>query len=295
MASGAPIHIWNRALARIGSEKIESTVGDHPAAEAFRDLYDNMLQEVLEARRWRWPRRQRPLSSLDSQSYDWPGDGATVVFQIPFGFLETTQVTVAHVVGGTATTLTPTTQYTFNISTVSGVPSTVTLIGVVPGVGESLRVTVTVEREGWEHLYRLPTDCVTPIALLGEDQRIELTPERERDAWELMIDDTGEGLMLATDVDPANVEALEFIAFITHVRAMPALFQKALVTRCAAELALVLKKKPAEATYWRKQYELDLGYAFAKNSNNRQPGAPPPTPSLVARGGRTSSWHRRRR
>lgn len=285
MASGTRLDIWNRALGRIGSEPIESETEDRPEAAALVRLYDDLLREVLEARRWPWAMRQRPLTQVGSQSYSWPGDGAQTTFEVPFALLDPSQLEVAHVAGGVATVLTAS-QYT--LAPVAAPPpfATVTLVGIVPEVGESVRIKVTTSRVGWEHLYALPADCVTPVALLAEDQRYELQSEDERDgyAWDRLIDDSGTGFVLACDLDAGDFEVLEYVAYITHVRAFPALFQDALVWRCAAELALEIKKDSKLAGQLLQQYERSVGVAFAKARNNRRPGPDPITPSMRARG-----------
>lgn len=296
MASGTRLDIWNRALRRIGSDILQEETEDRPEAEDLRLHFDDCLREALEARRWPWAKRQRSLVKADSQPYTWAGNGATVVFGVPFPYLESAQLEVAHVVGGVATVLTAGSDYT--VAPVLAPPpyANVTLTAIVPAIGESVRITVTASRVGWEHLFSLPGDLVTPCALLVEDQRLELTPTDERIEWDRLIDDSGTGYLLATNLDAGEFEVLEYVAFITHVPAWPALFVNAMVYRCMAELMFGAKKKPAEGEAFMRAYEKAIGLAFGKAKNAREPGPPPVSPSMRARGLVTdprSRWGRR--
>jgi hypothetical protein len=141
-----------------------------------------------------------------------------------------------------------------------------------------------VERIGWEYFYALPDDCVTPICIiLSDGSRNSLQPLAGRTPFTVMTNDDDDGLILCTDVDGDDIDALEYVALIDDVRMMPRLFVDALVWGLTAELFYGLKKSIAEGDDALRKYELALMKAAAYDANIGH-DARPPTPGLTARG-----------
>lgn len=285
MATNSKVGVWNRALRRIGeSESLETESDDRPAADACRLYYDDCLREVLEAKPWPMLRREVPLSEISSQVVRYDGTGSQTVFNIPYAFLSTTQVAVELIdSSGTATIQTAGTDYTVKPAIPSqGVEAEVTMASA-PAADEDVRITVTTSRVGWTNLYQLPPDCVTPVALLTQGERIDLTPENMKEEFDRVINDAGDGYMLCCNVD--DVEAFEYVAYIDNVLAWPALFLDAVVFRLAAELALDIRKDPQLAGQMMQlaMVAIDRAYAMARNARHKTPELPQ-TPLLASRG-----------
>lgn len=287
LPSNIKIDVWNLALDFIGETVAiasESEVATRVEAAVCDRHYDNLLREVLEQRHWLWALRQRPISTIDTQqTTSAAAVGGETIFDVPFYFLSTTQLSVVRIaVGGTETTLTAVTDYTITLA-VPGTNAKITLIAALTA-GQKIRSTVAVSRVGWDHVYALPSDFVAPVAILYSDVRFSLLDVDSRQLFAVMPNDQGNGLVLCTDMAAADVDALEYVALIDSVAMMPRLFVTALAWRLAIVLANALKKDPKTAMYCREQYEQALDLASAHDQNIVNDGREPLTPSLAARG-----------
>lgn len=281
--SSSKVAVWNRALIRIGeNDLIETEEEDRPAAEVCRLVYDDIVREVLETRHWPWALRQRPISNIDEQIITADGDGLQTVHAIAFAFLDSSQVEVVQIDGSTETALDADDDYSVTPA-VDGNDAYITLDAAVP-IGQSLRITVTTSRSGWLHVFPLPSDCVTPVALLHQNTRYALTPAALRNEYDIVLDDAGEGQLLCANVDASDIDGLQYVAAVEIVSAMPRHFVNALAWRLAAELADPLKKDTQKAEACFKSYTLALSAASAQGQNLEQQSAEVKTPSITARG-----------
>lgn len=144
-----------------------------------------------------------------------------------------------------------------------------------------------VTRNGWEHVYSLPTDCVTPIALLPEDTKFADLAVGDRIPFEIMSDDDGEGQLLCTNasLDDADFAVLEYVAFIDDVGAWSGMFMDAVAWRLAVELSAALTKKETQADWCMRNYAMAIAAArdHQANTGNRGRDTAPTTPSIAAR------------
>jgi hypothetical protein len=142
-----------------------------------------------------------------------------------------------------------------------------------------------VSRTGWEYVYTLPADCVRPIALLAEDQRMGLLTKDMRFPFAIFVDDADEKQYLCADVDIAeeDFEVLEYIALIEYVPAYPRRFVSALSWLLASELALSLKKDTKLSITCLQAYDLEITKAQADALNREKPDPKQTTPSVAAR------------
>lgn len=284
MSSGTKLDVWNLALDKIGeNDALESEDEDRLAAEVCRRHWDRVLREALEARQWTWARRQREITDIGEQSASYDGDGTTVEFEIPYSFLDTSQLEVVLVAASGAEAELDSSDYTLTLAS-AGVNASLTM-GVAPAIGETLRVTVITSRIGWEYVYPLPVDCVAPIALLTEDTRLSLVPHESRIRFEVLPDDAGEGLLLCCDVAPDDFERLEYVYLCEYAPLWPAQFEEALACRLASELALSITKDRALAAGLLAAHRdaLDRASVNASNLGNDESHRAL-TPSIAARG-----------
>lgn len=282
--SASKIAVWNRALDRIGeTDGIESEDELRPAADVCRRHYDDLLRELLEAHPWRWAIRELPLSNIDDQSQTTPGDAFVREFDVPYVLLDPSKLEVVLVdASGGETVLTPVDDYTLALAE-EGSNASVTL-AVAPIVGESVRVTVSTSRTGWRHAYTLPADCVTPLALLYQDTRFSLLPVKSRAEWTIVANDAGDGALFCANLDSDQFDALEYVALIDYVPAMPRKFVDALSWRLAEELAYAIKKDAKLAQYCSQMCMRATDEAWAQSDNVTEEVTEPTTPSIMARG-----------
>ncbi len=284
MATQSAVGVWNRALHRIGeSELLETEDDDRPSADSCRLYYDDCVREVLEARPWPWAMRQRPLTEISEQVTSYDGDAVQDTFNIPHAFLDSSQVALVLVSsGGTETELEAGDDYTLTPADPAEGQEAEVVLDTAPAVGETLRITVSTSRVGWDYLYSLPADCITPVALLTAGTRLDLLQERQKEEWDKLINDAGDGYVLACNV--AEVDAFEYVTSVTNVAAWDATFLNAVVFRLAADLALDVKKDPQLAGQLMAAYGGTLDQAFAQAKNARQHTTKPTSPSVAARG-----------
>ena len=151
-----------------------------------------------------------------------------------------------------------------------------------------LRVApVGAARAGWNHVYSLPEDFVSARALLQGGLRASLDPEETRLAYELQANDAGDGLLLCTDADLSDVDALEYTSSAVTITVWPRLFVSAVVWRLAAELALAIVKgaegqRLANAAL--QMFEAAVAVTHARRARSAQPDQDLEAPSIRARG-----------
>lgn len=268
--SSSPIDIWNRALSKVGvTEFVQGESDDSLAARICRLHYDDILVEVLEAAPWSFARRQAVLSSVATASNSYTGDTVATTFGITFAFSASSQISVtlagvAHVVG---------TDYNVVGDEVifTAAPAAVAIL-----------ITGTFARAGWENIYGLPGDMVTPEALLSDDgPRHDLVAASDNLSFAIQAGET-EGLVLLTDSTVADgFDKLEYIAAVSHVPTFPRQFIEAVAWRLAGELAPALKK--SDGTGEMRRYLLALDAARADMLQQSKLGPDPQTPSIAAR------------
>lgn len=282
--SASKLHVWNRALDRIGeTESLQAEDERVPAALVCEHHYDDIVKEVFEARMWRWPRRHAAITDIAEQTETTAGTGSQTVFAITFSVQDTLNLTVELLdSAGVYTELAAVTGYTFTPSG-SGFSATVTPVAGAPTANESIRVTLDDGRVGWKHIYSVPADMVTPVALLPEDTRFDTLAFRERLEYEVYPNGAGDAFVLCCNVPATDFEALEYIALIDNVRIWPRTFLECIIWRLAVELALALPKDIKLARDNMGQYYLSLEIAAARDFNIGQSSAEPTTPSIAAR------------
>lgn len=133
--------------------------------------------------------------------------------------------------------------------------------------------TVTT-REGWEHIYPLPSGCLQPLFLITQETRIALVDSDSRDAYEVTLNDAEDGQILCCDVAEADIQALEYIAQVTDVTVYPPRFVDAVSWRLAVELALALPKSPTRAQKAMEMYRYTADCAFAQQLRGNREDPP---------------------
>jgi len=140
------------------------------------------------------------------------------------------------------------------------------------------------EREGWDYVYALPTDCITPLALLDEDVRMGLQTKDDRIPYEVVLGDD-DTLFLCCDYDDDEFEVLEYIARNEYVPHYSGGFVSALAWLLASELALALTKDMGRSKECYQLYEYTVSEAAAQDKNRQEEDVEQETPSVAARGG----------
>ena len=283
------IDIWNKALTKIGeTDLIESEDDDEttrPAVKVAQLHYPDIIKEVLAECEWPFATRQRPLGEISEQSTTtaYADAGSYTIFEVLFAYLDSSQLTVTRIAsGGAETELTAGTDYTIDDAEVDGENNTVTLTSAIT-TGQSLRITVTTSRVGWEYLYSLPSDCVTPMAILAGDARRSLLPFAGMIDHEVVLGDDGESYVLCCDLPEDDVDALEYITDDVAVSIMPAHFVECVALRLAMEFASAIAKDEVRRDRLERSYYLALSAAKAVAQNVGHQGTPPVTPSVSVR------------
>lgn len=289
--SSVKVDIWNRALFEIGETSvIESEEADDNNSEAFKvasRVHDDCVDYVLEDGRYCWAHRECGLTEVgeQTQAYAYADQTSYTVFEFTMPWTEVTQVEVVkESAAGVDTELDNDDDYTLNQADPdAGTLANVTL-EVALAAGETLHITVTTTRVGFDHLYSLPSDFVAPVAVLYGGLPHSMLPEDSKVDFEL-VDDRAGGFWLACnlDVDTDDIDALEYISNGVPLAAWPRVAIDALVYRLASKFARALPKNAALAREMEQLYDLAKAKAVAAAETNRQ-AALPQTPSLVARG-----------
>ncbi len=286
MVSESKLDIWNAALNRIGETKrIEDENATTVTGGVCRTHYTRIVRKVLEMYDWPWATAEAVLSEIGEQTttFDYPLDATHKLIDVPFAFTSSSQLTVELGVDGAYEELDVGTDYTAT----PYVPATATLgrITLTDALasGESIRVTVTTERVGWENIYALPADCVRPIGLLYAGRRFYDLSVGERQPHSIQVDNARAGKILCCNLESVDFDALEYIADVQHVPLFSGHFEDAVVWFLAAELALALKKSVNTGGEFQKAAKeaVDEAAVFEQNVGYQGPG--PLTGSEMAR------------
>lgn len=144
---------------------------------------------------------------------------------------------------------------------------------------------------GWEYAYVLPDDCITPIILLTDGERIGNLLVDDRPAFEICMNYDNTGKLLLCDLEEDF--CLEYIAFpgtdssgewLDSAQIYPSAFVEALTWLLASKLALDLKKDQTMCDRFEQRFEMSVSRAIAQSMNARQGEAEIDTPSIAARG-----------
>ncbi len=273
------VGIWNQALSKIGHTSfIESETENTPARKVAEEFWDDCLKEVLESTRWPFALKQATLTDIKTQSVEYTGDASRTQFEFSFGYYAAGDVVVT--IDGTVQTAA--TAYTLTAAA-DGVEAYVTMTSA-PASGETLKITVTTENQGYLYTYTLPADYIAAVALVPLDVARSAIQQVNMVTYQVMSNPQGNGHLLFTNALASEFK-LEYVHNYTHVRSMPGTFKSALAWRMAIELALALAKKPNLARMASQEYEVALSkaQAYALGRSGAQPGPGPMTPSLAAR------------
>lgn len=270
------IQIWNRAAIAAGeTQPISSKQDTAQAAVLLSFLYDDIVRELLATHPWSWAKAQTKLVAIGEQSVDYIGDGGTVEYVIPYDNSDASQVVVT--VAGNEKTVGVDWMYT---EPTDGYQGKVTF-AVAPGAALAVKITVKCERTGWDFVYAVPANCVTPLALLGEGQRQSMiTNLNERVPFEVMLGN-GDNLIICTNDDTFKV--LEYTRLVRNAALFSPHFVEALVCRLAAPLIQAIPKKPRDSAAKMQEYYATLEVAKMVDNESLGQQENPPSPSEVAR------------
>lgn len=276
------VGIWNMALHRVGeTELVEDENEATPAAEACRVHWDRIVLEMFEAAEWSWAFKQASVASIGTQTQTTSGDGSKTAFSITAKWTNNANLTVYLVdSGGTETEQTAGTDYTIT-QPADGSRGYVTMTSA-PAADESIKTTVATSRIGWEYVYALPADCRKVTAVLAGDMRHRQIPAVSRQAFDVVLDESGESLMLVTDVKEADLDAVEYVAEI-GVAAWPGTFVSATAWKLAVELAGALPKLQGRSAFCEQRFAVAFSSAVAWAHDQGHESREPTTPSLLAR------------
>ncbi len=276
------IDIWNMALDYCGAtQKVESEDDQTEEAEACARHWEKTLRKVLEARPWPFARGFADLEELDEISDTTAYADAVAPytqFQIPGAFINSSQIEVVHTSsGGTETELEAGTDYTIDDGN-----ETLTLADALT-TGESVTITVSYSRPGWDHLYALPSDYVAARAIIVGGTRHELIGSKSRIPYTVLVNDGRDGKLLCCDVEADDIDALEYTPLITDTTLYSGHFIEVLAWALAVPLVLALRKDPQVAAYCQQQHYNTLAEAAAFERNIGH-DSEPDSPSVMERG-----------
>jgi len=281
--SRTKVDIWNLACDLIGeAADIESEADATPKAAVCRRHWDNVLQRCLEYGDWPWSITERTLTELGTQATSYSGDDSTTAFDVPYAFNEATQLVVTL----DGTTQTNGTDYTLTQRSASQPTAYITMT-TAPATGETLTVTVTTSRSGWDYVYTLPSNFVKPIGLLPTGiswARYEAMREERRAAFTIVVNDSEDGWLLCTNAEEDDFKFLYVYLPTTHFGHLPRHFVDAVAAGLAVPLALAIRKDRELAKEMRELNKKLLDEAMARALNAENVGTyshRPPSPSLV--------------
>ena len=276
------IDIWNMALLAIGeSQLIQEETEQTAAAEILTVVYDTLLRDVFEAHTWHWARRELLPTKINTQTVTADGDAVKTDFEFGLAFAETSQVSVevddVAQTAGTDYNVTPTTAGELAKIVFTSAPASGT---------DNIEITVTTSRVGWAFVYTMPSDFVSMIGLVANDQRYNTQPVVARLQHAIFPNDAKDGLLLACNVDDDEMDKLQYIALITNPSVWPAKFAQAVAFRLAEPLARGVRKSEKLAMSMLNRYVGALAEAIAWSNQQSNDGVsvPPTTPTLGARG-----------
>ena len=278
------VELWQRALDLVGNtDKIESEDDISSPAEICRRHYDDIVQGILERLHWRFAIRQAPVSSIASQATTYTYDAAVsdTTFAIPHAFTSTDDVAVTK----DGVSLTSGTDYNVLLGdAAAGTEDRVVLV-VALTVGQSITITVSLSVEGYDYVYSLPADCITPVALLAEDDIAYLIPKNERASFDVRPRPGGELQMLCTNyLLDTDFVTLEYVGAVADIQNWPRLFVDAVVAQLEGVLWRSLAKDYRMAADAERRAFLALDRARVHGLAVRVPDPNPRSPSIVARG-----------
>lgn len=133
------------------------------------------------------------------------------------------------------------------------------------------------ERDGYEYIYVVPSDCV----MVRELYRVD--PSSKPSEFEVMINDAGTGQLLCCNEEDA---ILEYTCRPENALLFPAYFQKLVSINLAAALTMVIKKGDRGKTKSGEfvgQYRLELKKAKKKDHQKKVYNTEPECEFLTAR------------
>jgi hypothetical protein len=272
------------ALDRIGENRsVESETEVSAPAKACQRHWTNVVKLTLEAFPWAFATKQAPLASIDEQSVTLAGTaGGRTLWELPFGIGDPSQLEVVYIndVGAETVWAAPT-NYTFTPAA-DGAPASITS-GASLIADESVRLTVTTTRIGWQHVYALPADCVKPLALLANNTRIRLYGAKDRIPFDIQANDAKDGKVLLCDYSATQFQVLEYVCAFTYAPAFDAQFVDAVAWRLAAELAMALKADREERKACMRDFILAIDQAKVNDAEASHETQEIETPSVTAR------------
>lgn len=249
--SASKVHVWNRALSRIGeTDRIQDEDEERLAAEVCRLHWDDIVKEVLARYPWPFARKQTTLAQPVS---DWVSTTA---------YAAAARARYNQII------------YTAQQSTTGDIPSD------DDGTNWAEPNPAGI---GWSFLYTVPSDCVTPLALLAEGERLEILPLENRRPFGIILNIEGNGRLLGCDLDSDDFDAFEYIALVEYIPMWSRTFVSAITYRIAVELALAVAKDENKASAMMAAYEYTISLAFSLELNGHQPDLEIDPPSVLAR------------
>lgn len=229
--------ICNRALGRLGEERILSLSENTPAGRACYLHYQPTVDEVLRSHRWNFAQARVVLAPGTVTSLTAPTTLSATVLTTALGLIVGQSVTGTGILADTViTAVTP------GVSFYMSNPASV--------VKSSNALTFGVYHEGvfqpafgWTYAYVLPADFIRALEINDSD-------EDTAGAW------TIEGLRLLTNADQVN---LVYVKRSNNVAQWDTLFQEALVLKLASKLATTLRGSAAQVPDLLAEYERMIG------------------------------------
>ena len=249
MASST-VDIYNLALSAIGeSALVQGNEDNELAVELCRLHYPGCLRSMLERFEWPWATRQAVLTETVS-TYD---------------------STVTYAAAATV-------RYEGRVyASVAG-----SNVGHTPDPDLTTYWTLQYPQAlGWGYVYTLPTDCVRPVAVLLDGERVTLLSSKT--PFDIQRSNDGKSRVLCCDIEPGDFEAFEYIAMPSGDDYPPAysqLFTDALVYLLASRLAGPITKRPELSVELFKMHDMYAREAIAceLNATARDPE---PSPSSI--------------
>lgn len=133
----------------------------------------------------------------------------------------------------------------------------------------TLAVLASVTRSEWQYAYSLPEDFISAQSLYAGKRN---PAADERPAYAIEMNDAGNGLILVTDTEDAE---LKYTARVETVSLFPPLFVDAVAWKLAAELCLALPIKPQVGLRMSEGYGLAIAKAAARDAQQAQEDQPP--------------------
>jgi hypothetical protein len=236
-ASSTAVHICNRALGRLGEERILTLEENTPAGRSCYLHYQPTVDEVLRSHRWNFAQARVVLAPGTVTSLTVPTTLSQTVLTIALGLIVGQSVTGTGIPANTViTAVTPGVSfYMSNAATVVNASNLLTFGIYHEGV--------TQPAFGWTYAYVLPTQFIRALEINDSD-------DDTAGAW------TIEGLKLLTNEDTVN---LVYVTRNNTVAQWDTLFQEAVVLKLATKLATTLRGSAAQVPDLMAEYERMIG------------------------------------